>query len=415
MRFSALRSLTASLLVGLTTATLGAGAIVAPADAATTAAGPMRVMTYNIRAGVSQASFQAAITAAKPLADVIGLQEIGQTDKHRFLLKDADWGYYRPPALQQNPVIWRRDLFDFVDARGVKIAEERDLGSEYPGVHRASYATVVRLRARSTGQQVAFVNVHLLHGSVKMGLPIPGKPRSFAYITEQIDGTTALLQDERGSYGNAAVYVLGDLNVSYKPDERVQHPSLPFRRFGGIGLTSMWKSSPYLSRSYGTRGTALLDQVWSDRPASSTTIVTAIKQSDHYPAVATYDPPPAPAGYVAPRGTAGFADTVVTSPEGWRDGKAPYLNVGLTGDLRYGYARVELDRQASTAVEGKDFTFDPSGWQDESDGVRRIALRVLNDDVTEPDEKVVLRLVGPVNSSLLPKQTITATIEANRN
>ena len=250
---------------------------------------------------------------------------------------------------------------------------------------------------------------------MKNGLPIPGKPQSFACISEQIDGTTALMQDERGSYGNAAVFVLGDLNVSYKVDERVKHPSLPVSRFGGIGLVSMWRSSPYLTKSYGTRGTALLDQVWSDRAARSTTIVTGIKQSDHYPAVATYDPPPAAPGYVAPRGTAGFADTVVSSPEGWRNGKAPYLDVALAGDLRYGYARVELDRQASTAVEGKDFTFDPSGWQDESDGVKRIALKVLNDSVTEPEEKVVLRLVGPVNSSLLPKQTITATIEANRN
>ncbi len=419
MRVAVLRSLAASLLLGLTTATLSSGVALTPASAAGDAVAPMRLMSFNIRAGVSQADFSDAIGEAKPMADVIGLQEIGQTDKHRYLLTDADWGYFKPSQLQQNPVIWNRRLYDFVSGAGVKIADGRSIGTEYGGSQSVtrpdSFATVVRLQVRSTGQQVSIVNVHLIHGAVKGGLPAPDRPKLFSLLADQVRGTRVLVQAERAGYGNDAVYVMGDLNVGYKQDSQKRHRKLPYRRFGGIGLSSMWKDSPALGERYGTYSQSLLDQIWADQAPRSTEVVRSITQSDHYPAVGVYDPPPADPGYVAPTGSVGFAGGSITSPEGWRNGKAPFLDFDLTGDLRYGYARVELDREASTATEGVDFTFDASGWQDESDPRKRISLRVLNDDVTEGAESVVLRLSDPVNSAIVPRQSVTAWIDANRN
>ena len=86
------------------------------------------------------------------------------------------------------------------------------------------------------------------------------------------------------------VFVTGDFNVGYEADLKWHLNAMPYKRFGAIGLTSMWKGSTYLPKPYGTHEDALIDQVWTTRPAETTTIVRNITQSDHFPAVATYTP-----------------------------------------------------------------------------------------------------------------------------
>ena len=343
MRPVALRPALAGAALSLAAALLaGAPAGAAPTATATATVAvdqPLRVGTYNIRAGVSQGDFEKAVSTFKPMADVIGLQEIGATDRGTYLASDSTWGYYRPPALQQNPIMWNRALFDFVGADGVVIAKERDLGSEHSGDEEKadSLATVVRLVQRSTGQQLSFINVHLVRGAVKGGLPAPGKPKLFGLYTDQVAGTVRAIKDERGE--SDEVFVLGDFNVGWEADVKRKHKLLPYMKYTGtkkrpgLGLRSMWQGSPLLKKPYGTHNDALIDQVWSTGNSSDEAIIRTIKASDHSPTVATYDLPVDP-GYVPVTGAVGFdaGDLQQSSREG--DGKAREWDLvyRVTGD-----------------------------------------------------------------------------------
>jgi hypothetical protein len=90
---------------------------------------PVVVGTYNIRADVNLDAFKHAVNAFRDSGvQVAGLQEIGSNERNQWLQENHDWGYYRPPAMQQNPIIWKRGQFDFLSARGAQIAKARDIG-----------------------------------------------------------------------------------------------------------------------------------------------------------------------------------------------------------------------------------------------------------------------------------------------
>ena len=413
MRPAALRSIVAGAVVSLGAALL-AGLPAAAAPSAVAVDQPLRVGTYNIRAGVSHAEFEKAVAAFKPQADVLGLQEIGATDRGTYLASDSTWGYYRPPALQQNPILWDRTLFDFAGATGHKIAEKRDLGGEHSGGEAKgdSWATVVRLVQRSTGRQLSFINVHLVRGAVKGGLPAPGKPKLFRLYTDQVSGTVAAITAERAV--SDEVFVLGDFNVGWEADYKRQHRKLPFKRFKKISLRSMWQGSPLLDKSYGTHNDALIDQVWATRDSSSEAILRNIKPSDHWPAVATYQLPIDP-GHAPATGSIGFHqdDLVESSKE--RDGKTrdPDLAFRLTGDLAHGFAGFEYGGDATRAVKyGQgDYLVDMSELYDDDLDQATIYVDFQGDTVKEQDETFTITLVDPSGTAILPGQeTVTGTI-----
>jgi hypothetical protein len=390
-----------------------AGQATAPAGAAA-ASDPtrLRIGSYNIRAGVDLADFKRGIDALKPEVDVAGLQEIGSNDRNKYLRSDHDWGYYRPVQLQQNPVIWDRSLFDFLGARGYKIAEKRDLHGEHTGDEAKgdSYATVVRLRHRPSGQRISFVNVHLVRGAVKGGRPAKGKPHLFELYVDQVAGLIRAVKEERDHADR--VYALGDFNVGYKADAKWRNKKLPFRKFKAIGYRSMWKQSPYLRKSFGTHNDALIDQVWNPADSVDETILRRITVSDHRPAVATYRMPAPPAGYQPAEGTVGFGD-IKLAPNGNRPGdtendgpsKIPSIFVRFQGDLSHGYAEVRVEENpARLSADGNppgDFAVDTSTLFDNDFTNNEVAVDLVADDQCEPSESFTLRLVNPVNTRII--------------
>jgi hypothetical protein len=417
VRPAVVRSLVASALVSLVAAAL-ATAPTATATVPDAAVGepPVRIGTYNIRTGVGLADFKAAVAALKPAVDVAGLQEIGANDRNKYLVADHGWGYFRPPKLQQNPVIWRRDLFDFVAASGHLIAKARDLHGEHSGDEAKgdSWATVVRLVQRASGEQVSFINVHLVRSAVKGGRPAPGKPHLFELLTDQVAGTVAAIKAERAAPGVDRVYVLGDFNVGYEADAKWKHRKLPFKRFGAIGLISMWKGSPLLKESYGTHNDALIDQVWSTAGANTEAILRSIKQSDHSPAVATYSLPLPDPNYVPAMGTVGIKGVTGDNVENNGPSKVPTLFVELEGDLAHGYVDVQLEVGSAMQGYDHDFVIDTSSLYDNDLSHNVIAVDIVGDQALEGDETFTLRLVNPVNTVVLPGQDeVVVTIVDN--
>ena len=413
-RAAATRARAAALLAGVPA---DASAPSAP-SAAGAATQPLRIGSYNIRAGVAQADFEAAVTAFKPMADVFGLQEIGATDRGTFLGSDSAWGHYRPPALQQNPILWDRSKFDFVGAQGYMIAKERDLHGEHSGDGDKgdSWATIVRLVQRSSGQQLSFINVHLVRGAIKGGQPAPDKPNLFQLYVDQLTGTLAAVKQERAL--SDTVYVLGDFNIGWEADFKRQNRKLPYKRFKAIGFRSMWQGSPLLPKPYGTHQDALIDQVWTVADSTSEVIVRDLKASDHSPTVATYAVPVDP-GYTATTGTVGFdlADLDQSDKEGDAKARECDLSYRLVGDLAHGAAEIVF---GGTATKGDkygqgDYLVDLSSFYDNDLSDSRVCIDFQGDTTPEPDETITLTLVPLAGTTtVLPGQSMaTGTIRNN--
>lgn len=371
---------------------------------------PLRVGTYNIRAGVAQSDFETAVTTFQPMADVIGLQEIGSTDRGTWLASDSRWGHFRPPALGQNPIIWRRSLFDFAGAEGFRIATERDLHGEHSGDGDKgdSWATIVRLVQRTTGQELSFINVHLVRGAVKGGKPAPGRPHLFRLYRDQVRGTVKAIQQEKQR--SDEVFVLGDLNVGFEADLKRKHKALPFKKFRRVGLRSMWQGSPLLKKSYGTHNDALIDQVYNAGNSSAEAIIRSIKQSDHWPAVATYQLPVDPT-YVPVVGSVGFHPGDLEQSERERDGKTrdPDLEFRLVGDLRHGAAALEFAGSAvrGTTYGGGDYLVDDSELYDNDLDSASIYIDFQGDYADEPDEWFTMTLVAlDGTTTVIPAQAV---------
>jgi hypothetical protein len=379
------------------------------ATTATTATtGPrLRVGTYNFEVFQPMRVFKPAMKRFKYQVDVAGLQEMGMKARSQWMLRDHTWGYYRPPALGQNPIIWRRSVFDFVSATGIKIAEQRNLGTEHgigPETHAPTLATVVRLRDIATGQQISFINTHLVHGAIKRDHRYPGRPRTYALYLEQLAGLIDVIKSEQASTANTGgVYVTGDFNISYRMDVLSKRWNLPFASMLRVGMHSLWQRSWELAHHRGTHGPALIDEVWNTSLPLTQQILRRIKGSDHYAAVATYAlPSPAP-DYAPPVGAAGFVQQPVEGAEYW---SKAFMKFPITGTLDIGWVNVRQvpETGANVAQLGTDFVIDDSSLQP---GSSYILVRALADGNLHerPLEHFTLELVPGGGATITGGQT----------
>lgn len=431
MRPAVLKSALGGLALSLAAATLAGAPTMATASAGAAAVDPpqLTVGSYNVRAGVSLPEFKTVLDAYKEKGvEVAGLQEIGSNDRNKYLREDHHWGYYRPPALQQNPIIWDRSLFDFLDARGYMIAEERDLHGEHTGDEAKgdSWATVVRLRDRETGQELSFMNVHLVRGAVKGGRPNPDRPNLFKLYADQVVGMVKAVQAERAL--SDRVYVMGDFNVGWKADNKWRHKKLPFRKFKAIGFRSTWQASPYLSDKKGTHNDALIDQVWTEDDSTNEQIFRDLTASDHWPMLSTYELPLPEAGYKPGEGLVGFDPEPRLVNNGNQPGdtendgpsKLPSIFVDLDWNPQYGYLEIQVvEESAKLSSDGNapgDFAIDDSSLYDNDLTNDHIAIDIVGDTQVEGDETFTLRLVNPVNAKIdAQADEIRITIKDDRN
>jgi endonuclease/exonuclease/phosphatase (EEP) superfamily protein YafD len=414
---AATRVLTATALalsaLVATTASTGAAAP-APAHARKAEPTQVRIGTYNIISRATVDTFKKVITQVKPSVDVLALQEIGLNDKNKYLISDFNWGYYRPPQLQQNPVIWDRTQLDFVSGEGVKLSDGHSIEGRNGGGEEAktpNWATVVRLFHRATGQQISIINVHLLTGTVKGGKFVPGRPRAKQMYLTQLKNLIATAKSEQAKSNE--VFVMGDFNSGYKEDIREGKKQLPVKQFKKkLGWQSMWAKSPLLSKSYGTHSNALIDQIYHPGAPVATQILTSVQGSDHRPAVGTYQLPVPDPTYVAPLGTVGFAGAPPVRNE-YTKAAGKFVEIKLQGDFSHGYYQVAVDPTRSTAVEGQDFYIDDTSFLP---GSTTIYVKINKDGQTEPEEYYTLQIVNPVNMQVIPgSESVTGVIEANKS
>lgn len=284
------RTWSCSALAAVVTACLlvGAGAPARAAD------GGLSVGTFNIDAAQKVKVWKRAVTKFRRDVQVAGLQEVSSDTKRSFLRRSRGWDSYAPqaPKVQQNPVIWRTGVFDRVSARAARIAKGRHVGHEkagMPAYRPASWATVVRLRDRTTGGLLSVVNVHLVAGGVNGGKAIRSNRKLYRLYLDQVQGLARVVRTERG-WADARVVVTGDFNDNYVADRTHRHAKLVYRQLVKAGYVSAWESRKELKPRHGstTAGGSYLDNVWATTGARSITVNRTINVSQHFPVVARY-------------------------------------------------------------------------------------------------------------------------------
>ncbi|WP_167880578.1 endonuclease/exonuclease/phosphatase family protein [Nocardioides guangzhouensis] len=250
-----------------------------------------RMGTYNIRAGVSTATFERAVRDLATRVDVAGLQEVNHRDKEAVLANLPGFGYFRPARGygEQNPVIWDSSRFTKLSATHRRLSARTYIGNELgrPGQYVAPiFSAVVRLRDDTTRQRLTVVNVHLTPGAVYGGNPVPGRPRVWRLFTRQIANLMDVVAAEKRS---AKVFVTGDFNVGWVADERTRRTKLPFMSFRRQSFASNWATRHDWNR--GTHSKSLIDQVWTNQRAATASVIFSMGYSDHYPGIGTYQLP----------------------------------------------------------------------------------------------------------------------------
>jgi hypothetical protein len=408
------------VLAGVSFATAPAQ-VTASAHAADPVVVPLRIGSYNIEMGEPLSQFRPGVDFIMSEADVTGFQEVGGKARRSYIDGNPDWRVYHAPGNHQVPIVWNPRVFESVSASQFKLADGgqvEDVSGSKDGklMYRpATYGAVVHLRQISTGYVFSFINVHLIHGAVKGGVPAPGRPLLYALYTQQVASLRAEVTAQQSS--GLPTYVTGDFNIGFAQDRSTDRKANPYRNLTGIQEVATWANktlSPYgthidTSCPPGVRHCgAYIDQTWGPTASASAKVYTKVVHSDHYPIRSTYLIP-VPAGYVPPTGTVGFATTHVTSPEfnkPYQTRNSPMV-FPLTGDLSHGYAEVEVT--GGNAVLGRDFTMDTTTLYDDDPDNNRVIIQTIPNTTRNPDKSFTLSLVDPFNTTIT-QGTATGTI-----
>lgn len=260
----------------------------------------VRIATYNAAALVEHSRAAADVVRLSDNADIVTLQEMSSA-KRRDLVRAAlidcatcaFAGYMPREAVRGGtPILYRKDLFQFVSAGTTQVSEATYVGPEGsgPSTLRAKYINWVNLRENKTQRDVFVLNNHAVP-SVQgaNGGPNTAMPERVALHRQHMEGLTELVT--QFSMSGGLVFVTGDLNVNFRTDRKTAYRWFPYAVMRGVGLRASFDTlgQPALG-THGQRG-RLIDYVY----ASTMRWVTPLEQSvlrsyssDHRPLVATY-------------------------------------------------------------------------------------------------------------------------------
>jgi endonuclease/exonuclease/phosphatase family metal-dependent hydrolase len=250
---------------------------------------PVRVATYNIHNDLGYSAARSAVRRLVPKADVIGLQEFYSPLRVPILAELATdgWQFWKPALIGADPVLYDADVFSFLSGQAVEMTPGLTVEnpkSFYRTMYaRPTYATVVRLVHKPTGQRVTVVNAHLIARATKDGRPFRKVPRRVYAFKQGMAAVASAVARERQS---ATVFAVGDWNVHYNFDARERVGAFPFRQFKRQGMQSVWKSKRPLKPTINDKG--VIDGVWAATRPDSAKVLGRFPESDHRPVLSVY-------------------------------------------------------------------------------------------------------------------------------
>jgi hypothetical protein len=299
---TAIRTVAAGAVVALTVGLLPGAAHADDPEPTTPVAPTFRMMTLNIRHGLSPALWAADAQRATTMSDILNMQEASESSDRTALvamLKAQGWGWWYPAkGGVEIPIAWNNRLFSLVSTRSI----ETHGGQK--GVTPARFINTVILRENATDRLIAVINTHTLN----KGAPEGGRYTNSR--TARLRLHIAKLRDEilRAQQTTPYVIATGDLNVNYLRDRNIKAPGLPTSTLGPIVNFDMPLGSTW------NAGTSLLDYVMTPKREDGLQAVDAQIvggfRTDHKGVVVGYvfagDPttPATPPGTVTPPSTA---------------------------------------------------------------------------------------------------------------
>lgn len=257
--------------------------------AETTTSVPVRVATYNIHNDLGYTAARTAVRRLVPKADVIGLQEFYSPLRVPILAELAvdGWQFWKPALIGADPVLYDGNVFSFRSGDavqmtpGLKVEDPKTLFRMTYA--RPTYATVVRLVHKPTGQPVTIVNAHLIARATKDGRPFRKVPNRVSAYKQGMAAVAAAVERERQS---ATVFATGDWNVHYNFDARERVRAFPFRQFKRQGMQSVWKTKTPRKPTINDNG--VIDGIWAASRPARAKVLGRFPESDHRPVWSKY-------------------------------------------------------------------------------------------------------------------------------
>jgi hypothetical protein len=199
-----------------------------PVDPTTAIAPTLRMMTLNIRHGLSPALWAADAQRATTMTDILNMQEGAEPSDRAALvamLQNQGWAWWFPTkGGVELPIAWNAQLFSLVSTRSI----ETHPGQR--GVTPARFINTVVLRQNSTDRLIAVINTHTLNKAAPEG------GRYTNSRTDRLKLHLAKLRNEILYAQQTTPYVVatGDLNVNYLRDRVIKAPGLPTSALGPV-------------------------------------------------------------------------------------------------------------------------------------------------------------------------------------
>jgi hypothetical protein len=226
-----------------------------PDPTATPVTPTFRMMTLNIRHGLSPSLWAADAQRATTMTDILNMQEASESSDRTALaamLQAQGWGWWYPSkGGVELPIAWNNQLFSLVSTRSI------ETHGGQTGVTPARFINTVILRENATDRLVAVINTHTLN----KGAPEGGRYTNSR--TARLKLHLAKLRDEilRAQQTTPYVIATGDLNVNFLRDRTIKAPGLPTSVLGPIVNFDMPLGSTW------NAGTSLLDYVMTPKRA----------------------------------------------------------------------------------------------------------------------------------------------------
>lgn len=267
----------------------------------------LRIGTFNsaasIGAGAATSDIVGVVRKGRP--HVLALQEMGSADRRarvrRALVTCRDCGFraFVPSGAvaASTPILWRDRRLALVGSSSRQVTPAQRVGPRGagPSVLRARYVNVVHLRDRITGRHLYVLNNHAVPTvQTSAGQPNPRAGGRLEMYRKHMRGVQQIVQRLRGT--GAAVFVVGDLNVSYRSDRLAQPRLFPYSRMREVGMRASYEATGLPRR--GTHvlrnghSLRLIDYVYYLRRRGSLPVEQRIMggfRSDHRPLVVTVE------------------------------------------------------------------------------------------------------------------------------
>jgi endonuclease/exonuclease/phosphatase family metal-dependent hydrolase len=267
----------------------------------------LRIGTFNslatLRPGAAASDIVGVVRKGRP--HVLALQEMGSPDRRarvrRALVSCRDCAFkaFVPSGAvaASTPILWRDRRLALVGSSSRQLTQAKRVGPRGagPSVLRPRYVNIVHLRDRITGRHLYVLNNHAVPTvQTGSGQPNPRAKGRLEIYRKHMRGLQEIVQRLRGT--GAAVFVVGDLNVSYRSDRVARPRVFPYARMRDVGMRASYEATGLPRR--GTHvlrnghSLRLIDYVYYLKRRGSVPIEQRIMggfRSDHRPLVVTVD------------------------------------------------------------------------------------------------------------------------------